>query len=47
MVQFLSINFFSWIFSIFVGVFNSSHFFVSPCIKENVFNAFMIGLNDV
>ena len=31
MVQFLSINFFSWISSIFVGFFKSSHFFVSPC----------------
>ena len=29
MVQFLSINFFSWISSIFVGFFKSSHFFVS------------------
>ena len=33
MVQFLSINFFSWISSIFVGFFKSSHFFVSPCIN--------------
>ena len=33
MVQFLSINFFSWIFSIFVGFFKSSRFFVSPCIS--------------
>ena len=32
MVQFLSINFFSWISSIFVGVFKSSRFFVSLCI---------------
>ena len=32
MVQFLSINFFSWISSIFVGVFKSSRFFVSTCI---------------
>ena len=32
MVQFLSINFFSWISSIFVGVFKSSRFFVSSCI---------------
>jgi len=32
MVQFLSINFFSWISSIFVGFFKSSHFFVSLCI---------------
>ena len=31
MVQFLSINFFPWISSIFVGFFKSSHFFVSPC----------------
>ena len=29
MVQFLSINFFSWISSIFVGFFKSFHFFVS------------------
>ena len=32
MVQFQSINFFSWISSIFVGFFKSSRFFVSPCI---------------
>jgi len=32
MVQFLSIIFFSWISSIFVGVFKISRFFVSPCI---------------
>ena len=35
MVQFLSINFFSWISSIFVGFFKSSRFFVSPCTKIN------------
>ena len=33
MVQFLSINFFSWISSIFVGFFKSSRIFVSPCIN--------------
>ena len=33
MVQFLSISFFSWISSIFVGFFKSSRFFVSPCTK--------------
>ena len=33
MVQFLSINFFSWISSIFVGFFKSSRFFVSQCIN--------------
>ena len=33
MVKFLSINFFSWISSIFVGFFKSSSFFVSLCIK--------------
>ena len=33
MVQFLSIIFFSWISSIFVGFFKSSRFFVSPCIS--------------
>ena len=32
MVQFLSIKFFSWISSIFVGVFKSSRLFVSLCI---------------
>ena len=32
MVQFLSINFFSWISSIFVGFFKISRFFVSLCI---------------
>ena len=31
MVQFLSIFFFCWISSIFVGFFESSRFFVSPC----------------
>ena len=31
MVQFLSIIFFSWTSSIFVGFFKSSRFFVSPC----------------
>jgi len=31
MVQFLSINFFSWISSIFIGFFKSSRFFVSLC----------------
>ena len=31
MVQFLSIKFFCWISSIFVGFFKSSRFFVSPC----------------
>ena len=35
MVQFLSIFFFSWISSIFVGFFISSRFFVSLCIWEN------------
>ena len=33
MVQFLSISFFSWISSIFVGFFKSSRFFVSLCIS--------------
>ena len=32
MVQFLSIIFFSWISSIFVGFFKRSRLFVSPCI---------------
>ena len=32
MVQFLSIYFFFCISSIFVGVFKSSRFFVSPCL---------------
>ena len=31
MVQFLSINLFSWISSIFVGFFQKFPFFVSPC----------------
>ena len=34
MVQFLSINFFSWISSIFVGFLKSPRFFVSSCIYE-------------
>ena len=42
MVQFLSINFFSWISSIFVGVFKSSRFFVSPCTKKKSNPAFSI-----
>ena len=37
MVQFLSIIFFSWISSIFVGFFKSSPFFVSSCIKKTHF----------
>ena len=36
MVQFLSINFFSWISSIFVGVFKSSRFFCHPVFRENL-----------
>ena len=42
MVQFLSINIFSWISSIFVGFFKSSHFYVSHCSivhYSNVLNA--------
>ena len=35
MVQFRTIIFFSWISSIFVGVFKSSRFFVSPCICQH------------
>ena len=31
-IQFLPINFFSWFSSIFVGFFQSSRFFVSPCM---------------
>ena len=34
MVQFLSMIFFSWISSIFVGFFKSSRFFVSFCINK-------------
>ena len=34
MVQFLSINYFSWISAILVGVFKSSRFLVSSCIKS-------------
>ena len=33
MVQLLSIKFFCWISSIFVGFFKSSRFFGSPCTK--------------
>ena len=37
MVQFLSINFFSWISSIFVGFFKSSFFFcVTLCVLKRV-----------
>ena len=39
MVQFLSINFFSWIFSIFVGFFKSSRFFVSLYIPAVLWKA--------
>ena len=35
MVQFLSINFFSSISSIFVGFFKSSRYFVSLCMSRN------------
>ena len=35
MVQFLSIIFFSWISSIFVGFFKSSRFFVSPYTSDS------------
>ena len=34
MVQFLSVIFFSWISSIFVGFFKSSRFFVSSCMFQ-------------
>ena len=37
MVQFLSIIFFSWISSIFVGVFKSSRFFVLLCTNLSSF----------
>ena len=49
MVQFLSINFFPWISSIFVGFFKSSSFFVSPCITvRSVFTArYGLGLLNV
>ena len=40
MDQFLSINFFSWISSIFVGVFKSSRFFVSPVFSIKEFEIF-------
>jgi hypothetical protein len=36
MVQFLSIKFFCWISSIFVGFFKSSRFFVSPCTSFQI-----------
>ena len=36
MVQFLSINFFSWISSIFVGFFKSSRFFCVTLYKEYI-----------
>ena len=36
MVQFLSVNFFSWISSIFVGFFKSSHFFVSSVFDKKL-----------
>ena len=41
MVQFLSIIFFSWISSIFVGFFKSSRFFVSP----SIYSPFVKGAN--
>ena len=46
MVQFLSINIFSWISSIFVGFFKSSRFFVSPCTScgQNVGFVNVVGL---
>jgi len=41
MVQFLSIIFFSWISSVFVGFFKSSLFFVTPykCARSKALNA--------
>ena len=36
MVQFLSINFFSWIYSIFVGFFKSSLFLCHPVLNSGV-----------
>ena len=48
MVQFLSINFFSWISSIFVGFFKSSRFFVSLCTSGLcVTSGFCCGVNEV
>ena len=42
MVQFLSINFFFWISSIFVGFFKSSRFFVSFCMSYRTANLQML-----
>ena len=42
MVQFLSIDFFSWISLIFVGFFKSSRFFVSLCILSEIRVTIMI-----
>jgi len=36
MVQFLLINFFSWIYSIFVGVFKSSRFLCHPVFTSSI-----------
>ena len=46
MVQFLSVFFFSWISSIFVGFFKSSRFFVSPCtyVSASVINGTIFGV---
>ena len=37
MIQFLSINFFFWISSIFVGFFRSSRFFCHPVYNVNMY----------
>ena len=42
MVQFLPINFFSWIYSIFVVFFKRSRFFVSLCTSAFLFSFFFL-----
>ena len=46
MVQFLSIIFFSWISSIFVGFFKSSRFFMSLCITSSLEAGIINGLRE-
>ena len=42
MVQFLSINFFSWISSIFAGFFKSSHFLCHPVHDEKLYDLYSL-----
>ena len=47
MVQYLSINFFSWISSIFVGFFKSSRFFCVTLYMTKLFNEYFNGYKQI